>query len=114
MKPNIIPILAAVALFLIGSPAGSRADDEGAPRLPDDLVWLTNDSDPVFASPEAEKGGTFHEAILSFPPTFRVVGPDSNSSFRGMILSNQLSLIGIHPNTERVIPEIATHWAAGS
>ncbi|MGD8252340.1 MAG: ABC transporter substrate-binding protein, partial [Desulfobacterales bacterium] len=81
---------------------------------PTDLVWLTNDSDPVFASPEARKGGTYHEALSSFPLTFRVVGPDSNTSFRSAILGNQLGLIGIHPNTHNIIPELATHWAYGS
>lgn len=79
--------------------------------LPDDINWLTNNSDPVYSSPEVEKGGVFHDAISSFPLTFRVVGPDSNSSFRGAILDNQLSLIGIHPNTENILPELATHWA---
>ncbi len=82
-----------------------------APELPKDIEWLTNDTDPVFASDEAKKGGTFHTSILSFPMTFRVVGPDSNSNFRSAILDNQLSLIGIHPNTENITPELATHWA---
>ncbi|UCH21023.1 MAG: ABC transporter substrate-binding protein [Deltaproteobacteria bacterium] len=83
------------------------------PELPKDIKWLTNESDPIFASPEAKKGGIFKSAILSFPLTFRVVGPDSNSGFRSAILDNQLSLIGIHPNTENIIPELATHWAFG-
>ena len=82
--------------------------------LPEGIEWLSNDRDPVFASPDAVKGGTFHEALLTFPLTFRVVGPDSNSSFRGAILGNQLGLIGIHPNTENIIPELATHWAYGA
>lgn len=82
-------------------------------KLPDSIEWLTNEDDPVFASPDAVKGGTLQDAILSFPLTFRTVGPDSNSSFRSAILGNQLSLIGIHPNTENIIPEIATHWAFG-
>ncbi|MBT3311467.1 MAG: ABC transporter substrate-binding protein [Desulfobacterales bacterium] len=81
--------------------------------LPKNLKWLTNNSDPVFSSTEAKKGGTFHSSIMSFPLTFRTVGPDSNSSFRSAILDNQLSLINIHPNTESIIPEIATHWAYG-
>jgi len=84
-----------------------------AAELPEDIQWLTNDSDPLFASPEAKKGGTFRDAILSFPATFRLVGPDSNNSFAGVLRSNQLGLIGIHPNTENIIPEIATHWAYG-
>ena len=82
-----------------------------APGLPEGIEWLTNDSDPVYASPEAKKGGTLHSAIPSFPMTFRVVGPDSNGSFRGAVLDNQLSLIGMHPNTLNIVPELATHWA---
>jgi hypothetical protein len=65
-------------------------------------------------SPEAQRGGTLHLALDSFPLTFRVVGPDSNTSFRGAILGNQLGLTGIHPNTLNIIPELATHWAYGS
>ena len=87
-----------------------KADISKTPP-PADLEWLTNDSDPVYASPEAKNGGTLNSWILSFPLTFRVVGPDSNSSFRSAILGNQLSLIGIHPNTENIVPELATHWA---
>ena len=81
--------------------------------LPEDLEWLTNTSDPTYASPEATKGGTLKIAIASFPLTFRTVGPDSNTSFRSAILGNQLSLIGLHPNTNHIIPELATHWAYG-
>jgi microcin C transport system substrate-binding protein len=84
-----------------------------AEALPAGLVWLTNDADPVFADPQARPGGTFHEALASFPLTFRTVGPDSNTSFRSAILGNQLSLVGIHPNTRNIIPELATHWAFG-
>ncbi len=83
------------------------------PKLPDDIKWLTNEDDPVFASPKAVKGGWFTIPIMTFPPTFRVVGPDSNSGFRSAILGNQLSLIGLHPNTLKIIPELATHWAYG-
>ncbi|CCK80394.1 extracellular solute-binding protein [Desulfobacula toluolica] len=81
--------------------------------LPNTIHWLTNDSDPVFSSNKAQKGGIFHTAITSFPMTFRVVGPDSNGSFRSAILDNQLFLISIHPNTGRILPELATHWAFG-
>ena len=81
--------------------------------IPADLQWLKNESDPVYASPESRKGGALNSWVLSFPLTFRVVGPDSNSSFRSAILGNQLSLIGIHPNTENIISELANHWAYG-
>ncbi|MEJ2109684.1 MAG: ABC transporter substrate-binding protein, partial [Acidobacteriota bacterium] len=81
--------------------------------LPDDLEWLTNHEDPIFASPQARKGGTLHLPIDSFPMTFRTVGPDSNRRFRENILGNQLSLVSLHPNTLKIIPELATHWAYG-
>jgi len=81
--------------------------------LPDGIQWLTNDTDPVFSSEKAKKGGVLRSAVMSFPMTFRFVGPDSNGSFRSAILSNQFGLIGIHPNTENIIPELATHWAFG-
>ena len=81
--------------------------------LPDNINWLTNESDPVFSSENAVKGGIFHSAITSFPMTFRTVGPDSNGSFRSAILDNQLSLINIHPNSDNILPELATHWAFG-
>ncbi len=99
------------------APEKDRANDQAEDQekqyepLPGGIQWLTNDTDPVYSSPKALKGGIFHSALLSFPLTFRVVGPDSNSSFRGAILDNQLSLINIHPNTENILPELATHWA---
>jgi microcin C transport system substrate-binding protein len=98
-----------LSLMVIGVTMSSIA----APELPEDVKWLTNDTDPLFASPEATKGGTYRDAILSFPATFRLVGPDSNNSFAGVLRSNQLGLIGLHPNTENIIPQIATHWAFG-
>jgi len=81
--------------------------------LPENIQWLTNESDPVFSSEKARKGGTLRLSIAGFPMTFRVVGPDSNGSFRSAILDNHLSLINIHPDTGRIIPELATHWAFG-
>jgi len=105
----------------VGSIQASLAEDEVVFKAdisktppPADLEWLTNDSDPVYASSVAKNGGTLNSWILSFPLTFRVVGPDSNSSFRSAILGNQLSLIGIHPNTENIVPELATNWAYGN
>ncbi|MFH1156581.1 MAG: extracellular solute-binding protein [Pseudomonadota bacterium] len=93
------------------SAAGSRNPDRTTQVLPQRIQWLTNDTDPVFASQEAVQGGHMNLALLNFPMTFRTVGPDSNGSFRSAILDNHLSLINIHPNTGNVIPELATHWA---
>ena len=110
MKRNIRLFAKLVLISVLFLPFSSYA---AGPELPKDIKWLTNDSDPVFASPEAKRGGTLHAAIMSFPMTYRFVGPDSNGSFRSAILDNHLSLIGIHPNTLNIIPELATHWAFG-
>ena len=101
-----------------GGPRGTAPQAESAAPtpgevLPEGLEWLTNREDPPFASPEAVPGGTLHLPLGSFPLTFRFVGPDSNGSFRSAILDNHLSLVNIHPNTQNVIPELATHWAYG-
>ena len=79
--------------------------------LPKNLKWLTNNKDPIFGSLKAKKGGTIHFHLTTFPLTLRYVGPDSNGSFRGKILSNRLSLTDLHPNTFNYIPQLATHWA---
>ncbi len=81
--------------------------------LPQDLQWLSNTNDPIFASPEAQRGGRFRSFVTTFPLTLRLVGPDSNGSFAGYMRANNLSLVGIHPNTLNPIPELASHWAFG-
>ncbi|MFH2202780.1 MAG: extracellular solute-binding protein [Elusimicrobiota bacterium] len=81
--------------------------------LPKDIKWLTNDKDPVFASPQAKKGGTFYTYMLSFPLTLRTVGPDSNGAFRSFLLDNQMGALSLHPETGNIVPALATHWAAG-
>ncbi|HQQ74591.1 MAG TPA: ABC transporter substrate-binding protein, partial [Pseudomonadales bacterium] len=82
-----------------------------ATPLPTDLQWLTNDSDPEFSDPAAQRGGTFRESMLGFPLTLRLVGPDSNGSFASVMRSLSMSLLGRHPNTRNPIPALATHWA---
>jgi len=82
-----------------------------AATLPDNIQWLSNDSDPVFASPQAQKGGTLHSFLLSFPLTLRYVGPDANGGFRSAILGNKMQLVVNHPNNGHLLPSLATHWA---
>ncbi len=77
----------------------------------ENIKWITNESDPVIASPEAVKGGTFNTDMLTFPLTFRTVGPDSNNYTRSYFTDNQLSLVNYNSDTEKLIPELATHWA---
>lgn len=97
-------------LFLVAMMALTAG---AAPKLPKGLKWLTNDTDPVYASPNAKKGGTFRMVMLSFPLTLRFVGPDSNTAFRSEILNNVYSGTTFHPNTENVIPLLAEKWAYG-
>ena len=90
-------------------------DADGLPeKLPDDLEWTTNDEEPIFSSPQAIRGGTYRTWILSFPLTMRLVGPDSNGSFAGILRPNNLGPVTFHPTTRQVIPSLATHWAYGS
>ncbi len=94
-------------LFMLCFVSGLQA----APKLPDNLKWETNDTDPVFSSPDAIKGGTINSSLLSFPLTLRYVGPDSNGGFRSAVLGNKMSLVVVHPNTYNLLPSLATHWA---
>lgn len=83
--------------------------------LPEGLEWLTNDSDPVFASPDAKRGGTMRSYMQGFPLTLRLYGPDSNSDdFVSYKRAGFLSLLQLHPNTLNWLPSLATHWAFGA
>jgi microcin C transport system substrate-binding protein len=102
--------LIGAALWIAASlapPAIAKLPD----KLPENLVWVTNDGDPEFAAPEAKRGGTFRAFMGSFPLTLRRVGPDSNGGFAGYLRNNQLSLVAWHPVTRRPIPSLASHWA---
>jgi microcin C transport system substrate-binding protein len=83
--------------------------------LPPDLKWEDGANEPEIGDPNAKKGGTMREYILSFPPTLRIVGENSNSSFRGYHYDDtELGLISLHPETGRVIPSIAAQWAVSA
>jgi microcin C transport system substrate-binding protein len=86
--------------------------------LPDGLQWLTNEDDPVFASPDAKRGGTLRSYMEGFPLTLRYYGPDSNSDDfvfykRAGFASprSQSALLDMHPNTMNFLPSLATHWS---
>ena len=53
--------------------------------LPDDLVWQDGMELAEIGSPKAKKGGTQYARLQDFPRTLRLVGPDSNGSFRPWI-----------------------------
>jgi len=87
--------------------------------VPAELAWDDGNDLPEFASPEAKKGGTLNFWIQDFPRTLRIIGPDSNGSFRPWILDdNSMLFAKRHPNvtslTEdgfRYYPGIADRWA---
>lgn len=108
MKSILIKILLPFIVFFgISGHAWANA------QLPTDIKWITNDTAKVFASPDARKGGTYRTFISNFPLTLRQVGPDSNGSFRSVIGANQMHLMDSHPDTEELLPALATHWAFG-
>ena len=81
--------------------------------LPNDLKWENGIDQPIFADPSAKKGGVYHSYIVSFPQTFRQIGPSSNSSFRSELDGNTLGLTDIHPVTGKLYPVLAKEWAIG-
>ena len=85
-----------------------------ADNLPAELNWETNNTDPLFASPQAIKGGVFRTYMLGFPLTLRNAGPDANGIFRNYSSAFSMSLVSRHPTTDNILPSLATHWAYGS
>ncbi len=80
--------------------------------VPVDLRWEDGMAEPEIGDEHAKKGGTFTDAIPSFPATLRVLGENSNGSFRGYQYDDiEMGLISLHPDTGRVIPSIAKQWA---
>ncbi len=86
-----------------------------AADLPPDLAWETNLDAPEVGSPEARKGGTYHNWMPAFPPCIRVVGTESNNSFRSEHWDNvEMGLVEMHPDTGELIPGLADRWALGA
>ena len=86
-------------------------DTLGLDALPQGLEWKRGNPGPVTGSPDAKSGNTVRQHILAYPLTLRTVGPDSNSSTRGIILENQWSLTGLNANDESIVPVLADSWA---
>ena len=80
--------------------------------VPKDLKWEDGMSEPEIGDDHAKKGGTLHNYILSFPATLRVIGENSNGSFRGYHYDEvEMALVALHPDTGMVIPAAAKQWA---
>lgn len=88
-------------------------------ELPADLKWEDGSDLPEIGSPQAKKGGTLNFWIQDFPRTLRIIGPDSNGSFRPWILDdNSIGYAVRHPNVTslsedgfRHYPGVAEKWA---
>jgi microcin C transport system substrate-binding protein len=82
--------------------------------LPQSLKWENGLDQPEIGDPAAKKGGAFRYFISSFPPTVRPFGPNSNNSFRGELYDNiETPLVDLHPETNEIIPGVASEWAIG-
>ena len=80
--------------------------------LPKDLVWQDGSAQPEFADPRAVRGGVLRQFTTSTPPTLRRVGPNANNGFRGELYdNNDFGLLAGHPDTDEIIPALATSWA---
>jgi microcin C transport system substrate-binding protein len=115
------------AAFLLGGAilygASSNAAEDSKPAapaapaepavLPKDIVWETNNDDPLIGSEKAIRGGTFNTAIDSYPLTFRLMGPNSNDGFAAWNrqFTMAFGLVAMHPVTDKFIPMMATHWS---
>ena len=80
--------------------------------VPANLVWEDGMDEPEIGDPRANKGGVFNFYMLQFPPTVRPFGKESNNNFRGRLYDEiEVSLVGMHPLTNKVIPGVARKWA---
>ena len=85
----------------------------GPVTLPKDIVWETDNDEPLIGSEKAIRGGTLNVSTSSYPLTFRLMGPNSNDSFASWNrqFTIAFSLVGQHPVTDKFIPMLATHWS---
>jgi microcin C transport system substrate-binding protein len=100
-------------------PVFPNADAGADPSVPADQGgkgftgkgWETNTDFDLIGDPHAVKGGVLRDWMMSFPGTFRMAGPEWNTSVNYTISSLLYeTLLGMDPTTLQYIPSIATHW----
>ncbi|MBA57700.1 MAG: ABC transporter substrate-binding protein [Gammaproteobacteria bacterium] len=80
--------------------------------LPANLKWEDGSHLAEIGSESAKKGGTEYRRLQDFPRTLRIVGPDSNGSFRPMILDYVTMPLAARPPDEfDFYPALARSWA---
>ncbi len=96
-------IFSSLCFILLSGFSPARAFDPSG--------WQTSKDYPLIGSPEAKKGGTLRSTWLSFPPTLRVLGPNSNT-MESRDLQNMVyeTLLGLHPETLEYMPGLADYW----
>ena len=112
--PSALPSPQATQQVATQPSAPAEVPESSAPvTLPGDIVWETNNDDPPIGSDQAIRGGTFNQAMIEYPLTFRLMGPNNNDAFANwnQLFTIEFSLIQIHPVTERFIPWMAAHWS---
>lgn len=130
VKPMLSLLSAAILSTTLLTACGGEANEQAADTqqstvaeqtteqavsetLPENLVWVSNMDQEVFANVNAPKGGSMTQRIESFPLTLRNQGPDSNGGFSSYTRSLHGYLVELHPHTREHIPYIATEWAYG-
>jgi microcin C transport system substrate-binding protein len=108
-------VAGSVSLFAAEDAKPTVAQSEpGAPvTLPKDIVWETDNDEPLIGSEKAIRGGTLNVAIGAYPLTFRIMGPNNNDFFAAwnQAFTVAFGLVGRHPVTDKFIPVMATHWS---
>lgn len=82
--------------------------------IPADLEWRDGMEYDEIGSPDAKKGGTWHQYEMDFPRTLRKIGPDANGSFRFWQTDILIPFARRHPNEvapDAYIPGVAKEWA---
>jgi microcin C transport system substrate-binding protein len=97
----------------------SAATTEFSYDFPEDVPfdpaeWTTVTDYPPLGDPRAVRDDgsrPFVEPWLTFPPTLRTDGPNSNLTTLSTVHALMFeTLVGLHPETEEFIPSLASHW----
>jgi microcin C transport system substrate-binding protein len=73
--------------------------------------WETSTDFDLIGDGRAVKGGLYRDAILDFPGTLRMAGPEANTYINYAIQGLTYEpLVTLHPATLQYIPVLATHW----
>jgi microcin C transport system substrate-binding protein len=116
---------ASIAIFAADAPTKSEPAaapaqaqpaapaNAGPVMLPKDIVWETDEDEPVIGSDKAIRGGTYTVSLGAYPLTFRLMGPNNNDFFAwwNKAYTLDFGLVAMHPVTDKFIPRMATHWS---